>query len=113
MDPSEVNNNYTCPTNPDYIFDQTTNDTASPSTSASQDSDETQPIEVLKKNLADEEEFHPVDQKGPIQIFLKVKPLTALAMADQHLYEFHGETGVSVRPPTWSLFAKNKNRCKS
>jgi len=135
MDPSDVDGTYMCPTNPDHTFDQTTNETdgnhtladdASPSTSdspnshssASQDSgealahvDETQPIEVLKKNLADEEEFRPVDHKEPIHIFLKVKPLTgaeARAQADQHLYDFHGETGVSVRPPATSCYAQKK-----
>lgn len=40
--------------------------------------EETQPIEIIKKNLAEEEEFRLVDHKEPIHIFLKVKPLSAL-----------------------------------
>jgi hypothetical protein len=87
MGTSNVDGTYMCPTRPDHTFD------------------ETQPIEVLKKNLAYEEEFRPVDHKEPIHISLKVEPLTgaeARAQADQHLYDFYGETGVSVRPPASS-----------
>ncbi len=77
---SNVDSTYMCPTNPDHTFDQTTNNTAG-------------------------------DHKEPIHIFLKVKPLTAAesrAQADQHLYDFHGETGVSVRPPATSCYAQKK-----
>jgi hypothetical protein len=77
--------------------------------SAFEDSDEA--LEVPKNNLAAEDEFRPVDNKKPIQIFIKMKPLTGnevRVQANQRLYEFHGDTGVSVLPPASSFYAKNK-----
>jgi len=136
MDQADVDGTYMCLANPDLALDETNNttrtyqDNANMSTSSSgtldsqssptstsshspttQPIDETQSIEVLKKNLAEEEEFRPVDHKEPIHIFLKVKPLTTAEtrfQGEQILYDYHGETGVSVRPPTTSCYSQKK-----
>ena len=68
-------------------------------------------LEMLKKNLANEEEFRSINHTEPIHIFLKIKPLSGDEQVRQNgetHFRINSDTSVSVRPPKSSVYAQNK-----